>query len=780
MGLKNKDEHKNKFLDDREIENILYGRVDPHIYAFSTNTIPNYLKVGDTCRPLETRMEEWRERYPNLKQVYSERALVDDGVYFRDYSVHKYLEKTLNKHRIADDDIEKGIYFSNEFFKDTSKKDVEKAIKDIKEKYHKGSKRYDYYRISKITDETDKGKQKISAPTKKIGPFELRDNQETVVKNYNEAVNNGETNLLLYAVMRFGKSFTAMNCDKNTKVIYIVSAKASDVRAEWEHTIKNIDNFKDYDFITEKELKASGNKPLIDSILKKGRKVAVFLTLQDLQGAKIKNKHKEIFKREAGLLIVDETHFGARAEEYGAVLRNKTENKRDKEENTLDEVEEAIKVLKAKVTLHLSGTPYKILMGSEFNEKNIIGRVRFSDILAEKENWRKKHFLDIEHNKENPDTKKPYKESDNPYFGFPEMVRFAFNPNESSRKKLSELRAAGRSCAVSELFLTDSKGYFNHEQEVLEFLQAIDGSKNDPNIFSFLNSQKITSSNMCRHIVFVLPRRKSCDALEKLIIDNKRLFKNLSKYKILNIAGLQGWKKYKTPNDIKETIEECESNNEKTITLTVNRMMTGSTVKEWDTMIYLKSGSSPQDYDQAIYRIQNQYVCEVPSDDGKSTIKIDKKPQTLLIDFEPNRMFELQVDSIKATINKDKRNNDELKKELRKELKFSKILIINKDKIQEVTENDIVNEINEYAKKRSIVEEVNGIPVSEELFNNEELRTIFEQQPLFESDGKLRILPNKNNGEESDIDAEDTDSNGGQEEAKKDVSSGKETKKTKH
>ena len=39
-------------------------------------------------------------------------------------------------------------------------------------------------------------------------------------------------------------------------------------------------------------------------------------------------------------------------------------------------------------------------------------------------------------------------------------------------------------------------------------------------------------------------------------------------------------------------------------------MLTGSTVKEWDTMLFLKDVSSPQEYDQAIFRLQNQYIKE--------------------------------------------------------------------------------------------------------------------------------------------------------------------------
>lgn len=47
---------------DVEILNeIIVGRVDPQIYAFTTETVPNYLKVGDTYRPLKVRLSEWEK-----------------------------------------------------------------------------------------------------------------------------------------------------------------------------------------------------------------------------------------------------------------------------------------------------------------------------------------------------------------------------------------------------------------------------------------------------------------------------------------------------------------------------------------------------------------------------------------------------------------------------------------------------------------------------------------------------------------------------------------------
>ena len=74
------------------LNGIIYGRVEPHIYAFTTQTVPNYLKVGDTYRPLHIRLGEWSKHYKNLKKEFEHTAKVNDNTFFRDYSVHAYLE----------------------------------------------------------------------------------------------------------------------------------------------------------------------------------------------------------------------------------------------------------------------------------------------------------------------------------------------------------------------------------------------------------------------------------------------------------------------------------------------------------------------------------------------------------------------------------------------------------------------------------------------------------------------------------------------------------------
>lgn len=584
--------------------------------------------------------------------------------------------------------------------------------------------------------------------------FAPRDNQQQVIDNFKAAVAAGRTKLLLYAVMRFGKSFTAMCCAKeiNAKVTVIVSAKA-DVKEEWKNTIESHTYFAGYKFLDGDALKTS--ETVIADTLAVGEKVALFLTLQDLQGDEIKAKNEEIFKRRIDLLIVDETHFGARANSYGKVLNEQNlkkseisrELKRVDGFETLDMVEDAMKVLQAKIKIHLSGTPYRILMGDEFQKEDIIAFVQFTDIIDAQKKWDDEHLKEDDSN-----------EWDNPYYGFPQMIRFAFNPNKSSIKKMEELRKDGITYAFSELFRPHSMIFrkdgshkeFTHEAEILDLLEVMDGTKEDENLLGFLDYDKIKEGKMCRHIVMVLPFRTSCDAMATLICKNKDRFKNLGEYEIVNIAGFDDMKKYKSTDDVKRAIRTCEEKGRKTLTLTVNRMLTGTTVPQWDTMIYLKGTASPQEYDQAIFRLQNQYVTTFKDGSG-NTIKYDMKPQTLLVDFDPNRMFRLQeLKSQLYNVNTEAQGNVRLKERIAKELSISPIVILNKDKLRKVTPNDVTDTVREYSRNRSIKDEASDIPADNILLSDAEiLKAIQGIAPISNKNG-LQIKPVEGEGDEYD------------------------------
>ncbi len=738
------------------LDELIVGRVKPHIYAFTTNTIPNYLKVGDTYRPVMVRLHEWMQYFPMLRKEFEDLAIIGDDIFFRDYSVHQYLEQDLGKHRLERKEFPRE-YYSNEFFADVQPGQVSDAISDIKENYEQNTGKYKYYDATRQLPKT--------FTYASSGMWDVRPNQQVTIDNFVSAVDSGHTNLLMYAVMRFGKSFTSLCCAKakGYKLVLVVSAKA-DVREEWKKTVQSAENFnKDYIFISSDDL--VGDESIIKATLAAGKGAVVFLTLQDLQGDDIKDKHKEVFGNQIDLLIVDETHYGARAESYGKILRSINYEKDVKEEHSDDDfieadvAEEQLKSLDVKITLHLSGTPYRILMGSEFSKEDIIAFYQFSDIVKDKEEWDKAHLLDDTHD---------VKEWENPYYGFPQMVRFAFVPSKSALALLDSLKSGGTTYAFSAFLKPQSikkdtehslHKKFVYESEVLELFEAIDGSKEDEGLLSFLDYDKIKDGKMCEHIVCVLPYCASCDALQQLLEDNASKFKNLQNYTIINISGVDRPNEYRDIKAVKAKIKQCACEGKKTLTLTVNRMLTGSTVEQWDTMIFLKDTASPQEYDQAIFRLQNQYIREYIREDG-DTIKFNMKPQTLLVDFDPHRMFVMQEQKSQIyNANTDASGNEHLKDRIADELRISPIITLNKNRIEQVEATDILAAISEYSSSRGVLDETKDIPVDMTLLDLDAIKAEIERQAELGSRQGLSV--EAHHGKGTDMDSDDDDNGNG-------------------
>lgn len=743
-------------IDDSVIKEVVTGRVEPHIYSFQTNTLPNLLKVGDSYRPVEERLEEWRRHYKDLTEVSRHKALVNENVFFRDHSVHKYLEA----HGAARVSIDRdhNIY-SNEFFEGINGDSVAAAVDDVIDSYGTPGK-YAYY---------DSLKDKIEQHYARESDFAPRENQQVVINNFTTAVTHGRTNLLMYAVMRFGKSITSMWCAKeiDSKLTLVVSAKA-DVKSEWKQTVESHKDFSGYRFMESTDLTPGMNFREVygkefytgDGKTEICTNIVLFLTLQDLAGSatEVKKRHEILQRAKPDLLIIDETHFGARAQVLGKILAGVELNEEDEESlKDTDGIDELGKIkglqaINAKIKLHLSGTPYRILMGSEFAKEDIIAFVQFSDIYESKLAWGANNL--------------DKNEWDNPYYGFPQMIRFAFNPNESSRTKLEEIPGS----KPSEIFApidtnkTGDHETFLHEKEAIDLLQVLDGTKQDTRLLGLLDHPSIKAGKLARHVVIVLPKRASCDALEKLLRDRPELFKNLSDFKVLNISGHNASTSLKKPEQIKAAITTAEANGEKTLTLTVNKMLTGTTVREWDTMIYLKATISPQEYDQAIFRLQSPWVKNYVGDSGE-VIKYDMKPQTLLVDLDPTRLFFLQeAKALSYGANVEKIGNENIEQFVARDLKVSPVLALNAEnnKLVEVEASVIIDAVRKYASERSIGEDVNEIGVDISLRDNESISSLIST--LAEINGKngLNISPIGDDEGGNDIDTgDDTGDNEG-------------------
>ena len=720
------------------IDKYLTGRIYPEIYAFRTGSIPEYIKVGDTYRGVNVRLNEWRRVYGNLSEIFHHPSLIDENTIFRDHSVHKFLENVLHKHRLRCDEIPKGLYWSNEFFRDTNADDIRNAIADIEQDFLRKGSKYHFYTLDHIPQEL--------IPTRDDKELTPRDNQKDAIAKFLKAVGDGQSKLLMYAVMRFGKTFTSLCCAKamGARKILILTAKPNVMR-EWRNAVLVTKNFDCYNnFLTSQNLVRDHR--IIQSLIEAGENVVVFLSLQDLSGKNTKEKHKQVISTEWDIVIIDETHFGARASSYGEIVGTldkpqkeqralKREGQCDsKKESDIKDLKPITKDLKSKVSLHLSGTPYRILMGDEFSPEQIVASVQYSDILEAKEQWQHDHCTQAM-GKDESEEKDSFK---NPYFGFSKMIRFAFNPSKSALQLIKSLQAEGYSSALSMLLKPESinkkpilKAKFKFEPQVLELLGAIDGHNPSENILPFLAIERIRQGNLCRHIVMVLPYRASCDAMEQLLLQHSEL-ENLSQYKILNIAGFDRPSELSSPESVVSAIENYENSGQKTITLTVNRMLTGSTVPQWDTMSFLKDTQSPEEYDQATFRLQSPYIKEFTSNiEGKTeAVKIDMKPQTILVDFSPERVFMLQEQrSLVINATKGMTGNDALQPQIEREVHYSPIITFDHQQLTELSSHDIMQHIRKYQATRSICDEASYMPVDADTIKDLDIKSFISTLP---------------------------------------------------
>ena len=149
------------------------------------------------------------------------------------------------------------------------------------------------------------------------------------------------------------------------------------------------------------------------------------------------------------------------------------------------------------------------------------------------------------------------------------------------------------------------KWEFIHRQDIEDIFEILDGSKSKEGLVSFLDVPEIKKGNMCKHIVITLPNTNCCDALEDLLIEKRNEFNNFGEYKIIKASTANG---DIDTEKVKRLIDSHIKAGNKTITLTCDRLLTGVTIKPWDTMFFMKDCNSAQEYDQAKFRIMTTYI----------------------------------------------------------------------------------------------------------------------------------------------------------------------------
>ena len=656
-------------------------------------------KVGDTCSPLRREME-WAKVYSDWFKVkfrYLGTTDIDNETFFRDYAIHAYGKQHFGWKQVPREDFPAGEHYTQEAYYGADANNVGEAIEQLR----------DGIRTGKITaplyHRKDDGND--DAPTE---PYVPRANQQVYIDNLMNAINNGRHHLLCAAHPRFGKSFATLYAiDKLGYIDFVMVVSAvADAHDEWKDTV-NLPNFRDnWVFLDSKDL-AGGTGHNISDAIESGKKVVVFCTLQDIEGDEKKAKHAEIYKfaKLNSFLIVDETHNGGRGITF---------SKKIKQIGTIDdadeeEIEFAGKANEVSVNfgfvnqLHLSGTPYRILLTDEFAPADIVYMASYSDLLAEKHAWFSEHVGEDERL--------------NPYYEFPERYNFVYNLNQIPDESLKQLIDEEGLPRLAELFaVIPGEDKFVNENVVRSFIKAIWGGFSGSGCWGFLADKVLNAAVKKFHILMKLPSIAACDAFAKLVADCDEF----AGYAV--ILATSNRQKNPTVKSIKSQIKLADASDETagTLTLTCQRLSAAVSVKQWNVAINAADGRSAQDYDQFAQRVCTPYVEEYVAEDGSTCRKL-VKPNVFVIDLVPERVLSVSMQAaIAKCAARSVSSPADVIRELEKETSNTMTFFVSGIKsMKQVTAVDVMDMSANYAKASTIDIAVAKVPFCSSLFDGD-------------------------------------------------------------
>ena len=682
-----------------DLENIIDPSGASYAYEFDI-TLPNGQtvgKVGDTNAPLR-RQKEWAEIYKDYFPVhfsYQGTTNIDDDTFFRDYSIHEYGKQKLGWKQVQRNSFPKGAHYTREAFYGANATNTAEVVKQLRDGIRNGKIAAKLYR--KKDDATD-----IDVSTE---PFIPRENQQACIDNIINAYHNGRHHLLCAAHPRFGKSFTALYAlDKLGEINFVMVVSAvADAHDEWKDTV-SLPNFRNnWIFLDAKRL-AEGTGHDIANAINAGKKVVLFCTLQDIEGSEKKAKHAEIYKfaKHNSSLIVDETHNGGRGITFSKKIKQLDTNDVD------DDVERELngKMNDAAINfgfvnqLHLSGTPYRILLTDEFAPEDIVYMSSYSDLLAEKHNWFIEHADEDEH--------------ENPYYEFPERYNFVYDINQIPDERMKQFIDEEGIPRLAELFaVVPGENRFVNEDVVRALVKALWGGFTKQGCWGILADKVLNQAVKKFHILMKLPSIAACDAFAALIDDCPEF----ADYAV--ILATSNRQRNPSVKSIKQQIKLADESDETagTITLTCQRLSAAVSVKQWNVAINAADGKSAQDYDQFAQRVCTPFTVDFIDDDG-NTIKQVAKPNVFVIDLVPERVLSVSMQAAMAKCaGRGVSSPEDFRAELEKESSNTMTFFISGiESMKQVTAVDVMDMSANYAKSSTIDSSVAKIPFCPSLF----------------------------------------------------------------
>ncbi len=470
------------------------------------------------------------------------------------------------------------------------------------------------------------------------GIIELRKEQLEAIKKAKERFKQKSGNKFLWnAKMRFGKTVCALQLAKELgyRRILIVTHRPT-VNKEWLEAYEErfADVISQYNYGTKSDTQSEGT----DFYTLK-RKITndasshflFFASMQYLRRSKLvggdndEQLKKDIMTYDWDLVIVDEAHEGTRTELGQKVLdrlEHKTNIGKDEKDTRM---------------LHLSGTPFNLYDDFKGNE---IFTWDYVDEQTAKNTW----YDDPSH-----------KGKPNPYAVLPHMNILTFNLSSVFDRFIEE----GGTFKFKDFFRTktgsdipvEERGRFVHEEEVRDFIAKLRG-KDDDNNFPFSTAEFRKSF---RHTLWIVPGVKEAKALKKLLQEDKVF----QKFTIVNVAGSGDDETKDSALDAVLSAITDQPDQTRTITLSCGKLTTGTTVKPWTAVLYLKGSEDTKaaTYMQTIFRVQSPCIM------GNMM-----KAECYVFDFDYQRTLKVVAETAKYSTIAKKASNKEEDKEDVKEL----------------------------------------------------------------------------------------------------------------
>ncbi len=560
-----------------------FREIVPLIYSWRTADVPKYHgweKIGYTEQDTaDARIAQQASQMSIAKEkVWARRAVFtsESGGRFKDTDFHYYLkqqgvERETQPKRTEWHYLAPASKTSLEYFNDFAGQDFQAAPTGLPEE-----------------------------------DYTLRPEQQAAVDQAVAAFNAGYAEALWNAKPRFGKTLTTYDLMLTLGLhrVLIVTNRPAIANSWFDDFTRFIGHQSSFRFVSDSpslEQRAPmtreqwrqyvTNHDSADDHLR----IVEFLSLQDLKGSQYfggsYDKLKHIAQFDWDLLVIDEAHEGI--------------------DTTKTDV--AFEQIKRTRTLHLSGTPFKALASGKFAPEQIFNWT-YEDEQVARQDW-------------DDDSQ------ENPYAQLPTLNLLTYQISRMITDRLAEGVAIAEDEAnidyafdLGEFFATKDNGFFEHESEVIKFLDCMATNEKYPFSTPELRDE-------IRHSFWLLSRVASAKALEKLLKKHE-VFKD---YTVILAAG-DGKNSDDTDvvavgkslDKVRTAIAEAEKVDGKTITLSVGQLTTGVTVPEWTAVIMLSNLSSPAQYMQAAFRAQNPCTFERAG-------HVYQKQNAYVFDFAPER-----------------------------------------------------------------------------------------------------------------------------------------------